>query len=142
MLEKPLLTRWESVGKALEKCWNLPVERKSVSVRFPVRGHNCLILGKIHRKLFSNFTRHHLITNANLLLPFSSCLTCTTQYSPRKFSAERGPTEPRNGNSRFIRSQETTTKPSTVQTTLCRPVICRLDICRTATCRPEIKYCI
>ena len=28
----PLVTRWESVGKALEKCWNLPVERKSVSV--------------------------------------------------------------------------------------------------------------
>ena len=39
VLEKPLVTRWESVGKALEKCWNLPVARKSVSVRFPVRGH-------------------------------------------------------------------------------------------------------
>ena len=31
--------RWESIGKALEKCWNLPVEWKSISVRFPVRGH-------------------------------------------------------------------------------------------------------
>ena len=39
VLEKPLVTRWKSVGKAFEKCWNLPVERKSVSVRFPVRGH-------------------------------------------------------------------------------------------------------
>ena len=30
--------RWKSIGKALERCWNLPVERKSISVRFPVRG--------------------------------------------------------------------------------------------------------
>ena len=35
----PFVTHWESVGKALEKCWNLPIEWKSASVRFPVRGH-------------------------------------------------------------------------------------------------------
>ena len=29
----------ENCGKVLENCRNLPVERKSVSVRFPVRGH-------------------------------------------------------------------------------------------------------
>ena len=29
----------KAVGDPLEKCWNLPVKRKSVSVRFPVRGH-------------------------------------------------------------------------------------------------------
>ena len=58
----------------------------------------------------------------------------------KEILAETGPTEPRNGESRFKRSHKTTTGESTVQTTLCRPVICRLDICRTATCRPEIKY--
>ena len=28
----PLVKCWESVGKAFEKCWNLPIERKSVLV--------------------------------------------------------------------------------------------------------------
>jgi len=107
-------------------------------INFPCSG-NCLIWDKTHRKLFSNFTCHHLITHANLLSPISWCLDCTTQYPPRKFSAERGSTKPRNGNSLCIRSYETSTSESTVQTTLCRPVICRLDICRTATFRPEIK---
>jgi len=37
----PFVTRWENVA-VLEKCWNLPVEWKSVSVCFPVRGHNCI----------------------------------------------------------------------------------------------------
>ena len=64
----------------------------------------------------------------------------TVPYPPSKFSAQKGPTKPRNANSRFIRRHEKTTGESTVQTRLCRPVICRLDICRPATCRPEIKY--
>ena len=29
----------KAVGDPLKKCWNFPVEQKSVSVRFPVRGH-------------------------------------------------------------------------------------------------------
>ena len=29
----------KAVGDLLKKCWNFPVEQKSVSVRFPVRGH-------------------------------------------------------------------------------------------------------
>ena len=33
----PLVTHCKSIGK----CWNLPVQRKNVSVRFPVRGHKC-----------------------------------------------------------------------------------------------------
>ena len=39
----PLGKHWKSIGKALGKRLNLPVERKSVSVRFPVRGHKCQI---------------------------------------------------------------------------------------------------
>ena len=38
----PLGKHWESVGKGLEK--RLSVERKSVSVRFPVRGHLSVVL--------------------------------------------------------------------------------------------------
>ena len=83
-----------------------------LKINFPCI-RNCLI-----------FTRHHLITHANLLLSFSCCLDCTSQYPPRTFSAERGPTKPRYGNKRFTRNHERTTGESTVQTTLCRPATC------------------
>ena len=28
MLEQPFVSRWQPVGKGLEKCWNLPIGRE------------------------------------------------------------------------------------------------------------------
>ena len=44
----PLVKCWKSVGKAFQKC---SVQRKSVSVHFPVRGH------KFFFKFFKKFER-------------------------------------------------------------------------------------